>query len=524
MSAFIDSFKLINGIYTPFIRDAQGMHQCVAAAQPGPAYQFLCVPEKECGLVGNRGGGKTFTMILDMLSGIGRGWGSAYNVVLLRSSLREMTDLVIMIDSIVNPIWGKAVSYNRLNHVYTWRTGEIISLNYFIDMSSMSLFQGKNHSGIFWEELTLQKNLEGYLAMFSTLRSSLPESVMPRKVRFTANPGGPSHNAIKHRFQISGIPFGAGPCIVDANGERRRVIACHYDDNALLRRTEPNYMASIETACEGNPPQLQAWRYGNFDIVAGGGLDDIFFAHGKNIFVEPFREIPASGKLYVCYDHGSTKPYVALFFWVSDGCDVIFKDGRVRSTRPGDIFVIGEVYGNLKGEPDKGTHESVAAITTRIQQYKIDRGWRYRDPQSQKWIDLFKVGFADGAIGQENNEFSIAEEFKRPVKINGEMHAGIHWELVAKPPGSRVTGFALLREKLVATSPRPDSKIREAPGLFICKEDAPNTARTLPILPRDPKNLDDIDTRSEDHAFDCLKYFIQADKSPHVSFRRRQLW
>ena len=65
----------------------------------------MCAPEKEVGLVGNRGGGKTFTMILDMISGIGRkGYGANYNVVLLRSSLREMTDLVIMIDSIVNPI------------------------------------------------------------------------------------------------------------------------------------------------------------------------------------------------------------------------------------------------------------------------------------------------------------------------------------------------------------------------------------------------------------------------------------
>ena len=117
-----------------------------------------------------------------------------------------------MIEGIVRPIWGKAVYVNRLNHVWEWKSGERLELNYFVDMGTFSLYQGKSFAWIGWEELTLQKNLEGYLAMFSTLRSPLPAHVMPRKVRFTCNPGGPSHNAVKHRFQLSGVPTEiAGP-------------------------------------------------------------------------------------------------------------------------------------------------------------------------------------------------------------------------------------------------------------------------------------------------------------------------
>jgi hypothetical protein len=37
----------------------------------------------------------------------------------------------------------------------------------------------------------------------------------------------------------------------------------------------------------------------------------------------------------------------------SDGCDIVFGDGRVRSTLPGDMFLIGEVYG-FNGRPDEG--------------------------------------------------------------------------------------------------------------------------------------------------------------------------
>ena len=90
-----------------------------------------------------------------------------------------------------------------------------------------------------------------------------------------------------------------------------------------------------------------------------------------------------------------------------------------------------------------------------------------------------------------------------------------------QPPGSRVTGFQLLREKLMATAPRPDSKIREAPGIFIVKDDCPNTARTLPTLPRNPKNLDDINPDSELHIYDAIRYALQADRSPRISTHRR---
>jgi hypothetical protein len=104
-------------------------------------------------------------------------------------------------------------------------------------------------------------------------------------------------------------------------------------------------------------------------------------------------------------------------------------------------------------------------------------------------MDLFRRGYADNGIGEEMNEFSVAEEFKRPVVIDGVQHPGITWELVSKPPGSRVTGFQLLRERLIATSPRPDSRIREAPGVFIVRDDCPNAARTLlPILQRSKNN------------------------------------
>jgi len=370
----------------------------------------------------------------------------------------------------------------------------------------------------------MQENLDGYLKMFSSLRSALPEDVMPLQVLFTANPGGSSHNALVHRFNLSGIPKGAGPCIVDPKtGETRRIVHCSFDDNRLLNRTTPNYLASIEQACEGNEPMLQAFKYGNWSIVAGGALDSVFFKYSKYIFVEDF-EIPAGWRLFASYDHGSTRPYAWLAFAESDGTTLQFRNGRTMPTLPGDLFIIGEVYG-WNGTPDKGTDEPIAAITTKVQSYKIQRGWRHQDLlQPVKWYDIIKRNFADDAIGQEMNTVSAAEEFKASVIINGIKHPGLNFELVSKPPGSRETGFTLVRERLINTGPRPDSRTREGKGLFIVRDHVPNTARTLPVLTRNPKNLDDVDPASESHIFDAIKYALAADRSPHVSFRRRQIF
>jgi hypothetical protein len=89
------------------------------------------------------------------------------------------------------------------------------------------------------------------------------------------------------------------------------------------------------------------------------------------------------------YDHCSTKPYACLFWWESDGSDIQFRNGRCRSTRPGDLFLIGEVYG-YTGRLNEGTKESIAEIITKIQSCEIARGWRLRDPISGKWRDLFR--------------------------------------------------------------------------------------------------------------------------------------
>jgi hypothetical protein len=66
----------------------------------------------------------------------------------------------------------------------------------------------------------------------------------------------------------------------------------------------------------------------------------------------------------------------------------------------------------------------------------------------------------------------------------------------------RVAGWDIVREYLKCdTNNRPKLQI-----FSTCK----NMIRTLPSLIHDPMNSDDIDTNSEDHAADELRYILQS--------------
>jgi hypothetical protein len=75
-----------------------------------------------------------------------------------------------------------------------------------------------------------------------------------------------------------------------------------------------------------------------------------------------------------------------------------------------------------------------------------------------------------------------------------------------KGSGSRSQGWQQIREYLKA-APREGRHPREA-GMFVC-ERCDQFLRTFPVLPRDEKDLDDVDTLSEDHIGDEVRYFLR---------------
>ena len=71
-----------------------------------------------------------------------------------------------------------------------------------------------------------------------------------------------------------------------------------------------------------------------------------------------------------------------------------------------------------------------------------------------------------------------------------------------KRPGSRIKRLAVFRRMLAASEHEP----MEEPGIFFFDSCVFGAIRTIPTLPRDPRNPEDIDTRAEDHAWDDIGY------------------
>ena len=528
MTAFaIDTFKRSpQGIYVPFVRDEdRRLQQVAAAAMPGPQYAFLCAPEREVGLAGSRGGGKTSIMIHDFLGGIGRGFGTQYKGILLRRSQREFTDVLSWLVPLVKSIWPRA-QFNRLKNIFEWPSGETLELSYYDNEADWPLYQGKSYAVIMWEELTLWESPKPYLSMFSCLRSVVAADAMPRKIRFTCNPSGPGHSWVKHRFQLSGIPTGCGPCITEVgeNGEpsSRRVIHVSFYDNSLLKRTEPQYMRDVEISCEGDSARKAAWTKGDWDVVSGGFFDEIFYKYGNTIRESEF-DIPEGGHCFFAYDHGGSSPACFLYAWENtDGCDIRFKDGKVRSGRRGDIHLLGELYFST-GKANEGLNLPIAEMLRAHIEYKIRRGWRWRDPISGKWSDIMRRGCADTQIWDDSNERgSVAEEFENPVMIDGIKCPGIRFERANKGPNSIAIGGALMRERFVATAPRAGERTRSGKGLFVVENQCPEFLRTVPVLTRDKRHPDKYADGTENHLADCCRYLLNHDLTPAFSTHRRQ--
>jgi hypothetical protein len=88
---------------------------------------------------------------------------------------------------------------------------------------------------------------------------------------------------------------------------------------------------------------------------------------------------------------------------------------------------------------------------------------------------------------------------------------GVTWERADKAPGSRRQGWQQVRELLRGAVPDATGR-RERPGLFVSASCA-QFLRTVPTLPRDERNPDDVDTNAEDHIADELRYRVRRPRT-----------
>lgn len=308
------------------------------------------------------------------------------------------------------------------------------------------------------------------------------------RILCSSNPGNIGHNWVKQSF-VTNAPEQTIKTMPKVEGGRRRqYIGAKLEDNPSLdKETYEGDLMGL-----GDPAQVKAMLDGDWDIVAGGMFDDVW---SKDIHIlEPFF-IPSSWTIDRSFDWGSSKPFSVGWWAESDGTRVKLADGSHFTFPPKTLFRISEWYG-WNGKANEGVKTTAKVIAEGI----IER---------EKKMGIHKrvvKGPADSSIFDKVNGNCIATDMKT---------AGVQWHHANKTPGSRINGWQLMRERLEAAKKFP----MEGPGLFVFNNCTDGFIRTVPVLPRDKIKTDDVDTDSEDHTGDEVRYRC-LHKPPTVTLGR----
>ena len=466
----------------PHYIDQQGvLVPAVWAPQKGSQCAFLAAtPIFEVLYESGRGVGKTDTLLFDFAQHVGKGWGEEWKGVIFRQSYPQLSDVIQKSQTWFRQAFPGA-AYNKQEHKWTFPGGETLMFRHMDDPEDYWNYHGHSFPWIAFEELCNWHNDECYKRMMSCCRSS--KVGMPRCYRSTANPFGSGHNWIKNRWKL---PSGRGKILIDEeSGHTRTAVHGELSENKVLLHADPTYLNKLRAAARC-PAELLAWTKGSWDITSGGMLDDLFDRKYHVVPSVPLHKIPRRWKMDRSYDHGSSKPFAALW-WAESNGEPFEHNGRVYGRVPGDIYLIQEWYG-WSGKRNEGLRMDSGDIADGIKDREADWGVKGR----------IEPGPADNSIWTE-------EDGHCPGKTM-EAH-GVEWERSDKSGGSRKAGWDAIRSLLRGALPVPGA-LRERPGLFVFDQ-CEQWLATVPCLPRSAVNPDDVDTKAEDHCGDASRYRLR---------------
>ncbi len=431
----------------------------VWAPLPGSQTLFLTCPIYEALLEGTRGGGKTDTLLMSFAQYVGRGFGEHWRGTLFRLTYPQLADVVAKSKRWFYQIFPGA-KFNESDYVWKWPTGEMLYFRYGASEDDYWNYHGHEYPWLGFEELTNWRSLSFYEAMHSTCRSSFPG--MPRMIRATCNPFGVGHGPVKQRFKIGEVA--AGQVIREEGMQPRVRIHSSIYENTHLLNNDPNYLLSLQSLSD--PNRRRAWLEGDWDIHVGSFLESVW--KPSEHVVEPFA-IPTNWKVWRSMDWGYARPYAIYWFALSpDGVHYIWR----------------ELYGH--GDKDNtGTREDATMVADRIkaiEEHDHRLGYEYRMNPADPSI-FSKIG-AERSIGQIFRD------------------KGVKWVEAYNAPRSRVNGA----QELIRLLSEGRLKIFSS-----CK----HWLRTVPQLPPDRINLEDVDTDAEDHAWDATRYGVMRQRKPN---------
>lgn len=488
----------------------------------------------------SRASGKTEVSLIKFALPIGKGYGSYYRGVYIDMHYKDLNDVIARSKRLFPMIYGKKARYysSRGDEHWAWDTGEELWFRQGCTDEDYNSFHGQEFAVILYNELSKNPTPDFFDKMRTTNRTSfnpydhpywideqyfnkyhLEKRVQPDhpfakkmylpplrpKIIITTNPSGAGKQWVKERFVD---PAPAGKIVkteIKAYNPQTKQdeimvktqvhIFSSYKENTHL---SPEYVLELESIKD--PELRKAWLYGDWNASYGDGMFNDVFRNG--IHVVPRFALPQSWPIYRAFDWGWSKPFSQLWLAVSDGSDITMPSGKTKRTLRGDIFIINEYYGCVKGKPNTGLCMLATEVTKNIIEREL--GFNYSNK--------IRASIADSAIFSKEDGHCIADEMRKSVIVDGKNYSGIYWIGANKKAGSRSVGWNLIKQRLKNAVPEVDEKSgitlpREKPALFVC-DNCRDFLRTFPNLPRDEKKDCDIDTTAEDHSADALRYAV----------------
>ena len=427
----------------------------------GPQTEFLAASEREVLYGGSAGGGKSYAMLADPLRYMGH---PSFSGLLLRHTTEELRELIFKSQELYPKIW-KGIKWSERKMQWVAPSGARLWMSYLDRDDDVLRYQGLAFSWIGFDELTQWSTPYAWNYMRSRLRSTSAD--LPVYMRATTNPGGRGHHWVKKMFidpaaynkafnatdieSGEELKYPAGHSKAGQSLFKRRFIPARLTDNPYLSE-QGDYEAMLLSLPEQQRRQLLE---GDWDIKEGAAFTEF----DRNIHVvEPFH-IPNNWVKFRACDYGYGSHSAVVWFAVSPSEQlVIYRElyvSKVLATDLADMILDEEAEdGNIKyGVLDSSLWHKRGDTGPSLAEQMIMRGCRFRPSDRSR--------------------------------------------------GSRVSGKNEVHRRLQI------DEFTEEPRMVFFNT-CTNIVSQLPAIPLDKKNPEDIDTHSEDHLYDALRYGIMS--------------
>ena len=429
---------------TPNIKEAIKDKEVIFQPNDGPQTEFLAASEREVFYGGARGGGKSYAMLVDPLRYCDK---QKHRSLLIRRTMPELRDLINHSQQLYSKAYPGA-KWREQEKEWRFPSGARIEFGYAENLTDALRYQGQSYTWIGIDELPQYPTQDIYNFLRSSLRSVDPE--IPVFMRATGNPGNVGSQWVKEMFVDPSKPNSKFDIEIQTpNGVKkisRRFIPAKLQDNPYLMQTDDYYamLASL--------PEVQRKQFldGNWEAFE----DSSFPEFNKDLHVVKPFDIPRGWMKFRAADWGYSSPACCLWFAID------FDN---------NIFIYRELY------TKKLTADLFAQKVVKLEEGEYIR---YGVLDSSTWARR-------GDIGPSIAETMIQE--------------GCRWRPSDRSPKSRIAGKLEIHKRLRLND---DTGF---PTLFIFSN-CLNLIRTLPMLPTDKNNPEDVDTHAEDHAYDALRY------------------